>query len=304
MPRFGHTSRVDSRRLVAISRRNGGLFTREQAKQCGYSEVQIRHRVQRGEWVRVLGRVLAPATLLVSATLRDLAASLAIKDSVLAGPSAARSWRIPIDDARTCVYVGSSGHTHLRGIKALHAMPPDADIRRINGVRVTGRARTVVDCALLLPERQAIELLDLALVRRWITLDDVAEQIHARAGCRGVRKLVAVMRLLADGTHSAAERLAADLFRRNNVTRWKANAPVRCADEVLGLGDFVFETAKLVVEIDGLAFHCAPADFGLDRERQNRIILAGWRVLRLTWYDLRYRPQYVIETVLAELAKA
>jgi very-short-patch-repair endonuclease len=58
-----------------------------------------------------------------------------------------------------------------------------------------------------------------------------------------------------------------------------------------------------VVEIDGLAFHSDPADFGTDRERQNRIVLAGWRVLRFTWYDLRYRPQYVIETVVAELAK-
>jgi very-short-patch-repair endonuclease len=290
--------------LARISRRHGGLFTREEAKRCGYTTAEIRHRIRRGDWLPVLGSVLAPAALPISTELRDLAASLAIEGSVLAGPSAARRWRIPVDDPRTCLYVGRSGHGRLPGVTAWHSMPPADEVRRVDGARVTGRARTIVDCALALPERDAIEMLDLALVRRWISLDDLADQVRRQVGRRGVEKLIRLMRLLADGTRSAAERLAADLFRGHGVRGWKANVPVSGGEGVIGLGDFVFDEVKLVVEIDGLAFHTDPAECGRDRERQNRILGAGWRLLRFTWYDLRYRPQYVIDTVVAELARA
>jgi very-short-patch-repair endonuclease len=240
----------------------------------------------------------------ISTELRDLAASLAIEGSVLGGPSAARRWRMPVDDSRTCVYVGRPANVRFPGVTAWYSSPGPDDVLRVDGALVTGRARTVVDCALLLPERQAIELLDLALVRGWLSLPTLTEQIGDRVGRRGVRRLVRLMRLLADGTQSAAERLAADLFRRNNVIGWRANAPVRDGHGLIGLGDFVFEEARLVVEIDGIAFHSDPTAFRSDRERQNRILSAGWRLLRFTWYDLRYRPQHVIDHVSAELAKA
>jgi very-short-patch-repair endonuclease len=292
---------VDPKRLVRIARRHGGLFTRAEAKCCGYSDAQIRHRLRCGDWVTVMGAVLAPAALPITTAVRDVAASLAIAGSVLAGPSAARQWRVPIDDQRTCIYVGSSGHPRLPAVTPWHSMPPADDICLFNGLRVTSRARTVVDCALLLREPQAVELLDLALVRRWVTLEMIAQQIRRRTGKRGVRRLVRLMRLVADGTRSAAERLLSELFREHKVTGWKANEPLFDDDGLIGEGDFVFRRAKLVVEADGLAFHSDPKAFGRDRERQNRILKAGWKVLRFTWYDLRYRPDYVIKSVLAEL---
>jgi len=66
---------------------------------------------------------------------------------------------------------------------------------------------------------------------------------------------------------------------------------------LIGIGDLVFESARLVVEIDGRAYHVTPERFEHDRRRQNRLMAAGWTVLRFTWRDLTERQWYVIGTI-------
>ncbi|MGI8814055.1 MAG: endonuclease domain-containing protein [Pseudonocardia sp.] len=44
--------------------------------------------------------------------------------------------------------------------------------------------------------------------------------------------------------------------------------------------DFAFPVARLVVEVDGWAWHSDAARFRSDRARQNALVLAGWAVLR------------------------
>ena len=44
-----------------------------------------------------------------------------------------------------------------------------------------------------------------------------------------------------------------------------------------------------------------PDQFRRDRVRQNRLVAAGWTVVRFTWRDLTERPDYVIATVAAVL---
>ncbi len=71
---------------------------------------------------------------------------------------------------------------------------------------------------------------------------------------------------------------------------------------MIGVGDVVFEAHRVVIEIDGRAYHVTADRFERDRERQNRLVAAGWTVLRFTWRDLTERPRYVIDTVRAILA--
>ena len=63
------------------------------------------------------------------------------------------------------------------------------------------------------------------------------------------------------------------------------------------MGDFVFEAERLVIELDGWAFHVTPDQFQHDRHRQNRLVAAGWTVLRFTWRDLTERPAEVIAAI-------
>lgn len=297
----GRVAAMNAWRLGEVSRRQGGLFTRQQAQHSGYTARQIRRRIIRGEWVHVLGQVLMPAGIGLTPARRDTAAQLAIPGSVMAGPSAARRWRLPVSDPRTFVYVGETGRSRLPQVIQWRGRPDQRDTGYDGTVPVTWRAKTIFDCARVLPEREAITLLDRALLRRWITLDDFRDRVRGHLGRKGVRQLLRITRVVGEGTRSEAERLAARLLRSHGIGGWKANAPIYDGRGLVGLGDFVWDGAKLVLEVDGLAFHQDPDRFIADRDRQNRILEAGWALIRVTWYDLTYRPEYVINKVRRHL---
>jgi very-short-patch-repair endonuclease len=50
--------------------------------------------------------------------------------------------------------------------------------------------------------------------------------------------------------------------------------------------DFAFLAQRVVVEAEGYAFHAGVREFTNDCARYNRIVAAGWTVVRVTWRDL------------------
>ncbi len=176
--------RVD---LFAIAHTQHGVFTRQQARDAGFSHYQIANRIERGEWARVLG-----CTLRLSATRLDptgiawagyLAAG---RDAVLAGPTAARRhgfarWAYP-----TWVTVPAERHLELPGVRLFREHIDPEDIVMVHGMRVTGPARTVVDCLRVVRAPDARHLLDRALARGWITPAELARRVSGFAGRPGV----------------------------------------------------------------------------------------------------------------------
>ena len=106
-----------------------------------------------------------------------------------------------------------------------------------------------------------------------------------------------LLQAAADGARSEAERLLVRLLRQAGITGWKTNYP---------LGgykiDVAFPKQKVAIETDGWAFHNDPEVFVKDRQRQNKIALLGWQVLRFTWLDLTEYPQRVIAEIKAAIA--
>jgi very-short-patch-repair endonuclease len=66
--------------------------------------------------------------------------------------------------------------------------------------------------------------------------------------------------------------------------------------------DLAWEGHRLVVELDGHATHATRHQRRADAERDARLALAGWRVLRFTYEDVTRRPAYVVTTVERHLA--
>jgi very-short-patch-repair endonuclease len=293
---------MDHAKLRRIARRQLGLFTRAQARACGFSARQIRWRLDGDEWRPVLGTVLAPIDLRLTALVMDRAAPLAVAGGVLAGPSAARTWGIGVPDNRIYLAVARNHHPSVRGIQYLRTDLTRRDIYGWEGAGVTGRQRTVGDCLRILPEGAARDLLDRALQRAWITLPELVSYVRQSVGRKGVRKVQAMMREAAQGSRSAAERLAVVLLTAAKIVGWRVNVPITAGGELIGIGDIVFQAERLVLELDGWAFHVTPEQFQRDRARQNRLVAAGWTVLRFTWRDLTERPEYVVATIEAMLA--
>jgi very-short-patch-repair endonuclease len=61
--------------------------------------------------------------------------------------------------------------------------------------------------------------------------------------------------------------------------------------------DFGFPQHRLVVEIDGYAYHHDRHRFQRDRQRQNDLAALGWVVLRFTWFDLHERPGELVARI-------
>ena len=66
-------------------------------------------------------------------------------------------------------------------------------------------------------------------------------------------------------------------------------------------GDIVFDEVRLLVEIDGFAFHTDHAKYQDDRARQNEFTVAGWTVLRFTWWTLSQEPDRAVRDIRATL---
>lgn len=63
-------------------------------------------------------------------------------------------------------------------------------------------------------------------------------------------------------------------------------------------------TQRLIVETDGRDVHTTRQAFERDRERDQRLMLPSWRVVRFTWRQLTREPERVAATLRALLAQA
>jgi very-short-patch-repair endonuclease len=59
----------------------------------------------------------------------------------------------------------------------------------------------------------------------------------------------------------------------------------------------------LVVEFDGHRYHGSYRAFQRDRAKSNRLIAAGYLVLRFTWAQLTQRPMVVLATIARTLGR-
>jgi very-short-patch-repair endonuclease len=288
---------VDRERLTRLATANFGVFTRAQARACGFSEYQVRRRIASGEWQKVLGSGLAFAGFLVTPVARDRAAQLSVPGSVLGACSAGRTWQLPVPDTEPHLYVGPHGTSRIADVHLIYEEPPRRDVYRFQGLPALIRPAAIVDSLRWLGASEAVALLDRALQQSWITMADLARRTGLRVGCRGTPQLVGLVRTAGGGERSAAERLLTGLLRKGGIEGWVANAEVSDQAGLIGVVDLAIPPARVAIEVDLQAHHVTPDRFQRDRSRQNRLVAAGWTVLRFTWRDLTDRPGYVLDTV-------
>ncbi|MDP1850236.1 MAG: DUF559 domain-containing protein [Solirubrobacteraceae bacterium] len=66
-------------------------------------------------------------------------------------------------------------------------------------------------------------------------------------------------------------------------------------------GRGLWRAQRLIVETDGRASHATPVAFARDRERDERLTVLGYRVIRLTPRRVVHHPAAVAETLRALL---
>jgi very-short-patch-repair endonuclease len=113
-----------------------------------------------------------------------------------------------------------------------------------------------------------------------------------RPGAPALRALLSEYVPGATVTRSEMERRLLRLCDRHGVPRPRVNGIVE-GFEV----DFSWRRQRLVVEVDGYAFHGSRTAFETDRARDVTLVLAGFRVLRFTWRQLTRRGHDVAKAL-------
>jgi very-short-patch-repair endonuclease len=234
------------------------------------------------------------ATLLPAASPRSATPSPAASPKSAAPPPAAaavRADRLPAVDVTT-----RSRPRPRAGIRVHQADLRSDEVTLLDGVPVTTTARTLLDLAGCVACRELERALAQALRQRLASpdeLDALLERYPRRAGSRRLRALLAGAAEPAL-TRSEAEDRFLGIVRKARLRAPEVNVVVS-GFEV----DFFWRAERLVVEIDGFAFHSSSAAFEADRSRDGALVAAGLRGMRVTWRQLD-EP----EVLIARLAQA
>jgi len=264
---------------------------------------QVRHRRRTGVWVRFAGAAFRQRDRAPEPWTDAYAVALTWPDGVACLGAAARFHHLPAPaPAPVQANVPHSRRAQLNMRPMRYALDP-TDVIRFDDLAVTTLNRTVVDCIGLLPRRAAEELLVWVLTRRILSHDDLCTLIAARPRLVGNHQRHGLLAMTAGGAMSVAEGRLHVILRRAGITGWVTDEPIHDRRGLIGSADVVFPAELLVIEVDGMAYHGA-ARFQSDRSRQNRLVTAGYTVLRFTWADLVDRPAMVADQIEAALRRA
>jgi very-short-patch-repair endonuclease len=281
-------------------RQNHGLATRAQLREWGLADRTLRRRVAEGLLVRVNSQVVALPGLPLDLRTNTRAALLVHPGAIPTGPSAAAFLGAGPWDGFEWGREPWLIHSRTRAAEARFVVHPGARAVRAGGITVSRPADALVDLIRFWPREDALDVAQRGLVRGTVALPFLVQAQAELTRLSGARQLREVVRDLAEGTRSEAERRAIALLRETGISGWVANHPVRAGSRSYVV-DIAFPAQRLAVEIDGRAFHSDARAFQRDRHRQNDLVGAGWTVLRFTWSDVVERPEYVVRAILHAL---
>ncbi|HET9104774.1 MAG TPA: hypothetical protein VFN55_15590 [Solirubrobacteraceae bacterium] len=280
-----------------MGRRQNQQVTRAQLLAIGLGRDAITHRASHGMLFRtyhaVFSLVPPPLTPLQRASAAVLACG---PDGALGDGSALALWwpGRPWPDIPTVVGTARRKHPGIR-VRQVRGLTR-ADVRVHHGIRVTSPARTLLDCARELGERTTARLL--AEARRAglvhpASLNDVLARFPRH---RGRATLLAVIHDPAARARSEFEVLFPEFCARYGLPSPVINARVHGRER-----DAYFPDQRLIVELDGWAFHQDRVSFEDDRERDAEALAAGLGTYRLTWSRFTGTPEREAQRLAAIL---
>jgi very-short-patch-repair endonuclease/predicted transcriptional regulator of viral defense system len=275
--------RERERAQARLATRQHGVVAHRQLLALGFSEKAIKVRLESGRLEAIHRETYAVGHARVSRHGRWIAAVLAYGDmALLSHRSAASLWGLsrprshPID---VTAPRGRQGLKRRDGIwihrGRLH--PEDRDERA--GIPATTVARTLFDFAEVATVEhleQAWEEADRMRLLRLGEVERVCERGYGRRALKPIRRLLTAAR--------GATRVRSPLEERfQQFCRFFDLPPHATNVEVLGSEvDLLWPGVKLIVELDSWEFHRHRAAFQRDRARDTRLLVAGYRTIRVT----------------------
>ena len=282
-------------------------LSREYAEQ-GYSYTELRRlsrsgdieRVRRGAWTfpGQADDLRSVHQRLVEATVRQCS-----PDAVVSHMSAAALHDLPLFSHRlqrvSLTRDRAGGGAIRRYVRVYGSSLPAEDITDLENLRVTSRARTVVDLGCTLPHFEAVPIGDAALRGGSLPTDLAAslERAGRRTGIGTARRTLA---MLDPRSESVGESCSRVVFRDHGIPNPEPQFEIVDGSFVARV-DFAWPEFGTIGEFDGKIKYGelvpegrTPAEILWEEKvREDRLRALGWQVVRWAWTDL-LRPTALI----------
>jgi very-short-patch-repair endonuclease len=300
---LGHV--VDADRLISwVAGHQLALVTTRQLEACGLSRGAIDGRIRRRMLHRVHQGVYLFGPRAFAPGAREFAAVLACGGTALISHRSGTSLygiaaRVegPVEVTMIADWVPRRPGIIAHRVPELHPI----DITEWRGIPITSPARTLLDFAAEAHgdelERAIAEAYALNLTTE-AQLSGVLARYPQRTGASRLRAELDREQGPA-WTRSEAERRMKLLLRQAGLPSPQTNRKIAGFQ-----ADFVWPEQRLIVEVDGYQFHGHRRAFERDRKRDAAHVLAGYRVIRITWRRLTEEPIAVAVTIARALALA
>jgi len=174
--------------------------------------------------------------------------------------------------------------THLAGITIRRRQIGAHEVATRQGFRVTSALHTVTDLASHLELVEAVAVLDAALHKGLVGIEELKGSIHERQGQKGTARLRRALDHAEPATESPMETRLRMLLVLAGLPKPEVQVPLY--DEsgaFVGRADLYYPDQRLVIEYDGSTHRDSVA---ADNKRQNRLIDAAYNILRFTASNL------------------
>jgi hypothetical protein len=294
--------------IAAAATEQGGIVSLNQLRELELTRRGASHRAKRGAMHRIHRGVYSVGHRSIDQGTVLRAALLACGEgAVISHGTAAAFWglrdRWPV---LVDVTVPNQTGRKIDGVRCRRCRYPDVEeIVTRDGVLCTSPMRTTVDMAGMLGTTSLRRMVERAAVLKKLDLPGLDRSLGWAEGRRGVNTLrrIADEWRTADGSvadvRSDFEALVLPRILGMGLPRPVCNRTLEIEGERL-MVDFLWEEQGLIVETDGKETHATPVAFQRDRERDQILVAAGYRVARATWDQM----QRDLDAVVSRISRA
>lgn len=266
------------------------FVARSQLIELGLGKSAIGDWARRGRLHRVHRGVFALRYPTLTRNGRFMAAVLACGEmAALSHFSAAVLWGM-LNGGGGAIHVTAEVRRRRPGL-VVHEAALGGEVLRRAGIPVTSPARTLIDLADVAPKRTLERAFDEA---EYLRLDCTGlAPRHGRRGSGVLSSVLAFHRPGSTRTKSHMEELFIALCDKHGLPRPEVNVHVEGYE-----CDFVWRDQRLIVETDGGAAHGTTRARNRDPLRDGDLMIAGWRVWRITYERLLREPDAIADQLI------
>jgi very-short-patch-repair endonuclease len=220
--------------------------------------------------------------------------------------SAGRFWRLmPPGDEWVELTSAPPSRARRRGIVCHEGVVAEDERLEVDGIPVTSPFRTVFDLAAVLKLRELERVWHEAEVRGLrdrVSLPMLLERYPGRRGARNLRTLLEDPEPVGFTRNDFEEGFRV-VVADHGFKRPRMNADLALRGRIFQV-DALWEEERVTVELDSRSVHDTKKRFESDRLRDRILVAEGYRIVHVTWRQLRDEPEEIVADLRMALGHA